>query len=109
LSTPKAWSAEVRAPVSILALMRAMPSPGSATHSRQPTMILGGLATISLADLPSAELRGGTSGLTRSPPGCRPHPAGRSPGESETVRSRDRYSDWYAGTEARYCPPPGAA
>jgi len=36
-STSKACNAEVRAPVSTLALMRGMPSPGSATHSRQPS------------------------------------------------------------------------
>jgi hypothetical protein len=31
-----AWIAEVRAPVSILALMRSMPKPGRPIHSRQP-------------------------------------------------------------------------
>ena len=34
--TLKACSAEVRAPVSILALMRLTPKSGSRTHSRQP-------------------------------------------------------------------------
>src|SRR5262245_46891174 len=35
-STAKAWSADERAPVSILALTRATPRSGRATHSRQP-------------------------------------------------------------------------
>ena len=36
-SMPKAWSAEVRAPVSILALIQGVWAAGRPTHSRQPT------------------------------------------------------------------------
>ncbi len=40
--TSKACSADVRAPVSILALTQGTPQSGSATHSRQPTVMRGG-------------------------------------------------------------------
>lgn len=40
--TLNAWSEEVRAPVSIFALMAGMPSSGSETHSLQPTVVRSG-------------------------------------------------------------------
>lgn len=36
--TSKAWRAEVRAPVSILAFIQGTPAPGRQTHSRHPSV-----------------------------------------------------------------------
>jgi len=66
-SSAKACSAEVRAPVSILALIRVMPSSGSAAHSRQPT---GSLCGICGSRMPEAGGGAGCHNITAAPCGA---------------------------------------